>query len=92
MFRKRQRLKISPAFAVYLPRLDTTETGEVSVLYRDESSYKLPDVETTRLRTLLESGVDIKQVNTKLFKATEINVELRGEQVNNNEGVNNNAE
>lgn len=79
MFPKRQRLKFVPHFSIVLPRLQTNENEETTVVYEDESKGKLPDVSTTRLRDLLEAGVDLKQVNTKIFKPTEVVTDLSTE-------------
>lgn len=76
MFPSRQRLKYVPHFSIVLPRLQTNENQETTVIYEDESEGKLPDVSTTRLRDLLDAGVDLKQVNTKLFKPTEVVTDL----------------
>lgn len=76
MFPKRQRIKFVPHFSIVLPRLQTNENEETIVSYEDESKGKLPDVSSTRLRDLLDAGVDLKQVNTKLFKPTEVVTDL----------------
>lgn len=92
MFRPRQKLYVSPVFPAVLPEIQSHENGEVSVAYNDESSFKLPDVETTRLRTLLEAGVDLKQVNSKLFGMTETTLQFDKEIEQPKEGLENDAE
>lgn len=79
MFRPRQKLYTSPVFPAVLPEIKSHENGEVSVSYNDESNFKLPDVETTRLRSLIEAGVDLKQVNSKLFGMTETTLQFDSE-------------
>lgn len=92
MFRPRQKLYVSPVFPAVLPEIKSHENGEVSVAYNDESDFRLPDVETTRLRTLLEAGVDLKQVNSKLFGMTETTLQFDNGIEKPKEGVNDDAE
>lgn len=92
MFRPRQKLYVSPIFPAILPEIKSHENGEVSVAYNDESEFKLPDVETTRLRSLLEAGVDLKQVNSKLFGMTETTLQFDNGTEQSKEGVNDDAE
>lgn len=89
MFRPRQNMPVSPACAAVLPQIEVLETGEVALTYKDQSKFKLPDVSATRLRDLLEAGVDLKQVNSKIFPATEINLEITDKTANNNQEVEN---
>ena len=83
MFRPRQNLPVAPAVPAVLPQIEATETGEVVLSYKDQSKFVLPDVSATRLRDLLEAGVDLKQVNSKIFPATEVNLEITDVTANN---------
>lgn len=85
MFRPRQKMPVSAGFPAVLPQIDVLENGEVLLSYKDQSKFKLPDVETTRLRDLLEAGVDLKQVNSKIFPALEITTEITDTTNTNNE-------
>lgn len=85
MFPARQRLKFVPHFAVVLPKVRTNENEETLIVYENEADGKLPDVSSTRLRDLLEAGVDIKKVNTKIFKPTEVVTDLTTEDKENND-------
>lgn len=75
-FRPRQRIKPAPVFSCVLPQVKTHEDGAVTIEYVDESKFKLPSPETTRLRDLLDAGIDLKKVNTKLFSPSEIVTDL----------------
>ena len=52
---------------VYLPEAKTLENGKTEIKLVDQSKSDLPDVESTRLSRLLEAGVDLKQVPSKVL-------------------------
>lgn len=76
MFRVRQKFIPASFFPAVLPQVTVNEVDEVSVTYRDESSFKLPSPDTTRLGDVLKTGVDLKQVNTALFKPESLELEI----------------
>lgn len=53
--------------AVYLPEAKKLENGKTEIKLVDQSKSDLPNVETTRLSRLLEAGVDLKQVPSKVL-------------------------
>lgn len=52
---------------IYLPEAKTLENGRTEIILVDQSESDLPDAETTRLSRLLEAGVDLKQVPSKVL-------------------------
>lgn len=76
MFRVRQKFQPAGYFPAVLPQVIVNEVEEVSVVYRDESTFSLPDPSTTRLGDVLKAGVDLKQVNTALFKPESLELEV----------------
>ncbi len=76
MFRMKQKMPCVGYFPSVLPSVEVNEVQEVSVVYRDASKAELPDPEVTRLGEVLKAGVDLKRVNTKLFKPESVNLEL----------------
>lgn len=93
MFRVRQKFEPAGYFPAVLPQVTVNEVDEVSVIYRDESDCKLPSPDTTRLGDVLKAGVDLKQVNTALFKPESLELEVGSnsesqETTNTNKGEN----
>lgn len=93
MFRVRQKFIPASYFPAVLPQVTVNEVDEVSVTYRDESSFVLPSPDTTRLGDVLKAGVDLKQVNTALFKPESLELEVGSksepqENINTNKGEN----
>lgn len=52
---------------IYLPEAKTLENGKTEIVLVDQSESDLPNVETTRLSRVLEAGVDLKQVPSKVL-------------------------
>lgn len=70
MYHPRQKLFLGSPSSVVLPELKVNEKGGVELKQIDQSKIVLPDSETTELRPLLDAGVDVKRVNTKLFNSS----------------------
>lgn len=71
MIFKRQNLVHRLSGSVLLPELRTLENGTVELVDVDQSKSNLPDVETTRLCNVLEAGVDLRQVPSKVIASTD---------------------
>jgi len=74
--RARQSLPFAGAGLPVLPVLETNENGICTTKYVDFSKVELPSVETTDLRSCLDAGVNLKQVNTKIFSQSEVITDL----------------
>lgn len=73
----RQKIPMPSAFLVITTRYELNEeTGLMEEKVIDASKVVLPDVETTELRSLLDAGVDVKRVNTKVIKGAQIVTDL----------------
>ena len=84
----RQKIPMPMAFPVVMTRYEVNENNQVEEKIIDASKLVLPDVETTDLRALLDAGVDVQRVNTKVIKATQITTDLApAETETNDEGV-----
>lgn len=81
MFRARQKLPICGFFPAVLPSVEVNEVSEVSVVFRDASKSVLPSPDVTRLGDVLKAGVDLRQVNTKLFKPQSLELSVADESV-----------
>lgn len=92
MYHIRQTIKFSSPSAVILPEMQVNENGQVDYKQVDQSKKVLPDVETTDLRALLDAGVSLKQVNTKLFGPSGIVTDMSEEPKQNQQGVNSDEE
>lgn len=92
MYHKRQSIKFSSPSSVILPEMQVNENGQVDYQQVDQSKKVLPDVETTDLRAMLDAGVSLKQVDTKLFGPSSIVTDMSVEAEQNQEGVNNDEE
>lgn len=53
--------------SIYLPEAKKLENGKTEIRLVDQSKSDLPDVETTRLSRVLEAGVDLKEVPSKVL-------------------------
>ena len=85
----RQKIPMPAAFPIITTRYEVNENGQVEEKIIDASKVVLPDVDTTNLRALLDAGVDVKRVNTKVIKGSQIVTDLTPiETKTNNEGVN----
>ena len=88
----RQKIPMPPAFPIITTRYEVNENNQVEEKIIDASKVVLPDVETTDLRALLDAGVDVKRVNTKILKGTQIVTDLTPtETKQTKEGVNVNS-
>lgn len=56
-----------PSGGVFLPETKVLENGRAEIRLVDQSKSDLPDVETTRLSRVLEAGVDLKEVPSKVL-------------------------
>lgn len=79
MYHPRQKLFLGSPSSVVLPEMRVNENGSVELKQVDQSKVGLPDTETTELRPLLDAGVDVKRVNTKLFGSSAIVTDLSTE-------------
>lgn len=82
----RQKMAMPCAFPAYVTRLEVNENNLVEEKTYDLASVVLPDVETTDLETLIDAGVDVKRVNTKILNGntvvTDLSEEIKQEGVN----------
>lgn len=76
MYHPRQKLFLGSPSSVVLPELKVNEKGGVELKQVDQSKVVLPDTEATELRPLLDAGVDVKRVNTKLFNSSAVVMDL----------------
>lgn len=67
MLFRRQEFLHRDSGAVYLPESRKLENGKCEIQLINQAESNLPDVETTRLSRLLEAGVDLKQVPSKVL-------------------------
>lgn len=67
MLFRRQEFLHRDSGVIYLPEAKKLENGKTEIKLVDQSKSDLPDVETTRLSRLLEAGVDLKQVPSKVL-------------------------
>lgn len=73
----RQNLHHHSGGACVLPENQKLENGIVEVVRVDQSDFSLPEVESTRLSRLLEAGVDLKQVPSRVMASTgDINIQI----------------
>lgn len=85
----RQKIPMPFSFPVITTRYEVNENNQVEEKIIDMSKKVLPGVETTDLRALLDAGVDIRRVNTKVLKGSEFVTDLAPVETNqNDEGVN----
>lgn len=88
MYHPRQRLFLGSPSSIVLPEMRVNEKGGVVLKQVDQSKVSLPDPETTELRPLLDAGVDIKRVDTKIFGSSSVVTDLSvGPEETKNEGV-----
>lgn len=76
MFRPRQKFFTSNYFPSILPEIKVNENKEYCVDYVNQCSLSLPDVETTCLADLIDAGVNLNQVESKIFPATNVVLHL----------------
>lgn len=92
--RPRQKIPFHIFGDVYLPELTTMENGVAEVKFVNQVKDRhLPDPSVTDLDALLSAGVDVKRVNSKIFKPMVIVTDLTDEkaqtsETNTNEGEN----
>lgn len=80
MFRARQQMMPSASCDVVFERLQANERGELDLVLVNDSQLVLPDVETTDVRALLDAGIDLRQVNTKILAGNQVVTDLSVEQ------------
>lgn len=72
MLYHRQNFLHRQSGTVYLPEAKTLENGKTEIVLVEQSKSDLPDVETTRLSRVLEAGVDLKQVPSKVLPSPDV--------------------
>lgn len=73
----RQNLHHHVGGACVLPETRVLENGAAEVVRVDQSDFKLPNVEDTRLSRLLEAGVNLKEVPSRVMASTgDINIQI----------------
>lgn len=77
MLYKRQYMHHHVGGAVVLPETQTLENGSSEVVRVNQADFTLPDVSSTKLSRLLEAGVDLKQVPSKVVASDDdINIQI----------------
>lgn len=79
MYHPRQKLFLGSPSSVVLPELRANENGGVELRQIDQSKVILPDTETTDLRALLDAGVNIKRVGTKIVRSVSVVTDMSEE-------------
>lgn len=95
-FRQKQKLRIAPFCRVVEMRDKTLETGEVIHEGEDLCKTKLPNPELFDLRNQIKAGVNLQEVNSKVFSSSKISgdvvANLVGLEIKQNNEVNNENE
>lgn len=85
MLYKRQYMHHHVGGAVVLPETQTLENGCSEVVRVNQADFILPDVSSTKLSRLLEAGVDLKQVPSKVVASDDdINIQIGSAEPENN--------
>lgn len=63
----RQKMQPSAFGIIRLPEIQTLDNGQSEVILRDQSEQVVADPLTTDLKTLLDAGVDIKRVDSRVY-------------------------
>lgn len=73
----RQNLHHHVGGACVLPETQVLENGAAEVVRVDQSAFVLPKVEDTKLSRLLEAGVNLKEVPSRVMASTgDINIQI----------------
>lgn len=85
MLYKRQYLHHHVGGAVVLPETQVLENGYPEVVRVNQADFVLPDVSTTKLSRLLEAGVNLKQVPSKVVASDDdIHIQIGSSEPENN--------
>lgn len=63
----RQKMRCAEFGIIRLPEVRTLDNGQSELFYRDQSEQIVPDPSTTDLKTLLDAGVDLKRVDSRVL-------------------------
>lgn len=63
----RQKMQPSAFGIIRLPEIHTLDNGQSEVVLRDQSEQVVADPSTTDLKTLLDAGVDLKRVDSRVY-------------------------
>lgn len=74
-FRCRQILKLAQSCPVIQYEDKTLESGEIISQSKDLCKEKLPDPELFDINAQLKAGVDLEEVNSKVFKAKRVDID-----------------
>lgn len=84
--RPRQKLFHCAASAIILQEVRKNEaTDEVEICHVDQSDFELPDVEMYDLKTCLQAGVNLKQVNSKILPTSDYRMIVKDDETVKNE-------
>lgn len=74
-FRCRQKLKVAGCIPVMELEQITLESGEVIEQLKNKGEEKLPDPALFDINNQLKAGIDLEEVNSKVFKAKSVNAD-----------------
>lgn len=74
-FRCRQKLKLAGCQVVVEPEQVSLESGEIIMRDKDLGKEKLPDPELFELKNQLEAGIDLEEVNSKVFRSSKVDAD-----------------
>lgn len=63
----RQKMVPAEFGIIRLPEVKSLDNGQSELLLRDQSEQVVADPSTTDLKTLLDAGVDLKRVDSKVY-------------------------
>lgn len=63
----RQKMQPSAFGIIRLPEIHTFDNGQSEVVLRDQSEQVVADPSTTDLKTLLDAGVNLKRVDSRVY-------------------------
>lgn len=73
----RQNMHHHVGGACVLPETRVLENGSAEVVRVDQADFELPDVKDTKLSRLLEAGVNLKEVPSRVMASTgDINIQI----------------
>ena len=75
MFRERQKFYLEPTGHVYQDELIENKNGEYVMTSTDLSTLVLPDAENFDLKNMLDAGVDMEEVNSKVLSQKIVNAD-----------------
>lgn len=76
----RQHIFMAAGGEVMYSRLQANECGKYDFVLVNDSRTFLPEVETTDIKALLDAGVDVKRVNTKIIPSSQVVTDLTFEE------------